>query len=248
MYTKIIQSGNLLEIYEYEKEPIPPKAKRRKPRRSYGRRVSRNSERARRSFFRLVRSNVGFGASPALLTLTMYDIVPIGDAWKCFTAFFARWNRKRKAERLRFIAVSEFQKRGAVHFHVLVWGLTDEEISSERDTRAIQAIWTYGFIDCIKTDGNPKLAGYLAKYMSKAMQDQRLFGRKAFSASRGLVRPVSLNTKTQIAYAQELWGLKGESVDNLVLTEETYATLWLGRCKYKQIRLSNPNAENHTGS
>jgi len=262
MYVKIIQSGEFIERFQYEKSPAPQVrtngAKSRygshsgnDDRARFGRRSS-SVVRAQRSFFRLVRANTGRGEAPALLTLTMLDIVSLREAWCDFTAFIVRLN-KEKYPRVRYIAVPEFQKRGAVHFHVLIWGLTYDEISTERKTRYIQGLWGKGFLDVVFTDGSPKLSGYLAKYMSKAMQDRRNFGRKAYSVSRGLVHPVSVSAPSavdlidsQIAGKIEITEDGFKDVDNPPLhplRHRVYDTPWLGRAEFTSYNLSGTNEE-----
>lgn len=170
------------------------------------------------------------------MTLTMRDIVEIGEAYKLYTAFGKRL-RYMHGNEMSWIAVPEFQKRGAVHFHVLVWGLNDEAIANERNTRALASLWGHGFIDIVKTDGNARLASYLAKYMSKAMHDIRLVGKRGYSASRNVLRPVSLVSPFQVRFITQHFGLGG---DNAPLTRErSYETMYMGRCVYKQFSVHN---------
>jgi len=244
VYEKIIKSGDVVEIWQYEKEP-PEYRPRKKSRYKNPRRYRRNVSRARATFFRLVQANLGAGKIPAFLTLTMREIVSIRDGWKAFQAFGARV-RRNYSGRLAYIAVPEFQKRGAVHFHCLVWGLTDEEIIRERTTRRIAELWGHGFIDLRSSDGSPKLAGYLAKYMFKAMWDERLSGAKSYSASRSLMRSVSLKSKTAVALVEaeingdriNTDGTISLGVDNPLLPEKEreYSTEWMGKCNYKVYR------------
>jgi len=240
MYTKVIQSGDLIEVFQYEKFPNPPRKKRSRRRKgaSIGRRYHRNVYRAQRNFSRLVRANL-FGlkrmGAPVLLTLTMLRVVSIEEAWAVYTSFCARFKRGRR-DPLYLVGVPEFQKRGAVHFHALVWGLTNEEIIGERDTRRIQISWREGYVDIVPTDGSPKLATYLSKYMLKAVRDYRLNGKKAYSASRGVMRSVSLSTEFAVDTAFEAWGI---NVDSVPLTVASYRTEYLGTCNYKTYSLSD---------
>lgn len=233
MYTKIVQSGTMVEVYTYEKDYIPPTRKRvkRKDWTGYKARSSRSGRRAQSSFFRLVRANTSPRRPPALLTLTMRDIKPLKPAWRDFQLFAQRWRRSNRG--IAYIAVAEFQKRGAVHFHLLVWGLTDEEIARERDSRRIAELWGYGFVDVRTSDGSPRLATYLAKYLFKAVHDERNVGSKLYSASRNVVRSVSVKSKEAIAFLEK--EIAGEGVDNslLPLKELSYTTKWLGKCDYK---------------
>jgi len=221
----------MVEEYAYEREPSPPKLDERQPRRKRpkGLRLTRNVKQTRKSFYRLVRANLDGKTRPVLLTLTMREIVSIEDAWLAYTKFFHKMRKRYPA--IKTIGVPEWQKRGAVHFHVLVWNLDATAIKGERRTRTIANLWGHGFVDLAPTDGNPKLSTYLGKYMSKAMHDHRLFGKKAYSASRNVLRPVSLRTSFTIDTAYSVWGIDG---DTAPLRTREYATMFLGRCTYKE--------------
>lgn len=239
MYTKYIQSGTLVELYTYEKEPITQRGyiQKRRPQRRGGinTRTRANSARSRKAFQRLVRANCVGDVFPALVTLTMFEIVRIDTAYDAFNEF-VRKLRRRFGKEFKYIVVPEFQKRGAVHFHALVWGLPYDIISNESRLRYLQALWGEGFLDCIVTDGSSKLAGYLSKYMSKAMSDQRLFSQKAYVSSRNVLRSVSINSSLPLYYSKELLGV--DSVDNLeLLYAGEFDTVWLGRCDYKKYQL-----------
>jgi len=240
----VIQSGNTLEIYEYEQAP---KISANRPRKHVSKDADRggsdpspqkrwdNIRRTRKGFIRLVRANCTGDVNPSLVTLTMSAIVEIPEASKCFTRF-AQSLKKRFGSGIRYIAVPEFQKRGAVHYHMLVWGIPEEVILHERNTRHLQNLWGYGYVDCLPTDGSPKLSAYLAKYMSKAMQDVRLVGKRAYNASSNVLRPSHFKTAVVADYTQMIWG-----VDKEVLTTREFGTQWLGRCRYRLIRLTeNP--------
>jgi len=113
---------------------------------------------------------------------------------------------------------------------MLVWGLPKYEIENERSNRKIQHLWSYGFVDCLQTDGSPKLAGYMAKYMSKAMSDTRLLGKQAFKCSRNVLRPVLFKTAEIVDFV-----LDGLPVDNSHTITREFDTKWLGRCLYKKL-------------
>jgi len=221
-----------VEIWRYALEPEVRRNLPRRPREKRQPRKRRSDaiRACKRAFIRLVQSNLVQGKPPALVTLTMRDIVSIDDAYVAFTKFgtkIRKWNSG-----VSYIAVPEFQKRGAVHFHVLMFDLPDGIIESERHTRFIAELWRWGFVDAVKTDGHQALSGYLAKYMSKAMHDKRLIGKRAYSASRNVARPHVLNTPWQIETMLLDWGI---AVDNPALHTFEYDTLHLGRCVYKQF-------------
>ncbi len=240
-YEKIVQSGDLIEIYEYEK--APPRApiarhKRRKEtwedklRRKNRTKSERHIKRAVFNFRRKVRSTLIYG-TPHMFSLTMYEIVDIALAYKIYTQFCVRL-RKVFGKEVIWITVPEFQKRGAVHFHCLVWDLPYDIHEIERDNRHIQHLWGYGYVDVIATNGSPKLSGYLAKYMSKAMYDDRLFGKKAYSCSRNALSPMFLKTKTQVAFLKEEFGIDMGEGSLQPTDDKEYTTKWLGRVHYRK--------------
>lgn len=238
-YTKIVQSGRLLEFYEYQ---YPPNRHLGVCRRDRGKanmrqrrnRRSDNVSRLCAKFKRLVWANLDDRTGcPALLTLTFRDIVSVAVGFSAFSAF--RRQIETRFVNTRYIAVPEFGTKGTcrLHFHVLIWGLDDETIWKERQTRKIASLWGNGFVDILKTDGSIKLGGYLAKYLSKALFDERLIGKKAYSTSRNIKRPMSTNSPVVLSYAEETWELS--TVAPLLV--KSYETEWMGRCNYTMYKL-----------
>lgn len=233
-YKKLLQTGYIVEVFEYQGTPavlMPKRAHNPRQERRVRKRRPDHVASAAQSFRRLVRGNLSKGA-PALLTLTMLDLVDVRIAYKCFTSFGSRV-RRIFGEGIAWLAVPEFQARGAVHFHVLIWGLPDNIVKNERNTRYIQNLWSYGYVDLIQTDGDEKLAYYLTKYLSKGMSDDRLIGVKAYSSTRNIMRTVSFNNQAQVDFIQE----QMIAVDNVHVFEKTYDTLWLGRCIYRRYKI-----------
>jgi len=234
MYTKIIQSGKLVEVYTYASDP-PPYRPRKKSRFKNPRRYRRNVERARAAFFRLVRANLGSGPNPAFVTLTMREVVTLQEGWTAFTQFSERF-RYNFSNRISLVAVPEFQKRGSIHFHLIVWGL-NEYAKNERNSRQIQNLWQRGFVDCVQTDGSEKIAGYLAKYMRKSMYDIRLIGQKAYTASRSCLRSVSLSSSFQVRHSLEICGVDLSTLTPL--QDKSFSTQWLGQGRYRLYKSNN---------
>lgn len=241
-YKKAVLSGNYLEIFEYEKKPVirePGRPQNSKQSSSNGRGYRDNGKRAifslrraRRNFIRIARSNLAGAEKPAFLTLTFAKNADLNYAAPHFNRFTQRLTRAFPG--IRYLAVPEFQKRGAVHYHVLVWGLPRVVILKERATRLISGIWGHGFIDIIETDGSQKLASYMTKYLFKAIQDIRLVGRRAYMASRNILRPDFNFPPRAIDYIQEIFGNVGIEV----LTDRKYPTDWLGWCRYQLLKIN----------
>lgn len=234
MYLKIIKSDTQYEIYRYEREPIETRKRGSRKNSGNGRRrpIERtiaNTRRARKDFIRLVRANLTGESCPAFLTLTMRDIVPVSVAYSCLKGFFSTF-RYLVGKDFKYIAVPEYQKRGAVHFHILLWGCPQKIVEHERRTRTIQNLWALGYVDIVPTDGSPKLAGYLGKYMSKSLLSNDLGFSKAYTSSRNVLRPVSFTSTKSFEIPDDFW-----SGDNVVLTERTYDVPWLGECTYQLL-------------
>lgn len=244
-YSKLIQSGKLVEIYDYQLDYIPRSIKSRTRKTRCKRVASRNRRpdnlfRLKRYFERIVRSNLLGGKAPLFVTLTMYETVPIRLAYRSFSRFIQRL-RARYGKDFRYVAVPEFQGdvdfsgywkalRGAVHFHVLFWFLPITE-QGERQKRYIQWSWRRGFVDCVQTDGSVKLAGYMSKYVFKAMYDERLGNQKAYVCSRNILRPVSVSYASAFRYLNDIVG------DSLPDHVSNFNSAWLGNCQYRRYVL-----------
>jgi len=232
-YKKLVQYGNVVETFEY-KYDLPRNTYRKPKRRNFGRvspkrnRRPDNLRRLKRNFTKLVLCNVSQKSRGCWVTFSFDQVVDIRTGMFIASDFF---NRLKKSYReLSYIAVAEFQKRGALHFHCLIWGLPDIIAKHERRYRRLQHFWSRGFLDCVQTYGTPeKLASYIAKYMYKGMHDERMLSFKAYMVSRNILRPVSLSLETPFEYLSEI-----VDVDNSLAKESYYDTLWLGSCHYKK--------------
>jgi len=231
-YIKVIQSLRRIETFQYERFPQTGRAfgKRDAPnpyRKMLGRRRD-NALRAREDFRRLVSANLDGVASPSFLTLTFASDISLSEAYKNLKRFFEHLRRTRYSN-VRYIAVVEWQRRGVPHFHILIWGVPSYVVQEERSTRNLQRIWLRGYLDIRPSDGSPKLATYMAKYLFKALSDKRYGHRKAYSASRNVMRPV-LYKNGEAANYMDLMQLS--TLDPL--QEKEYKTQYLGRANYKQ--------------
>lgn len=107
-----------------------------------------------------------------MLTLTFKEnVTDIDQAWTDFK-YFCKLMRKFYKEKFQYIAVPEYQKRGAVHFHLAISGFHEVGIVRRLWRRA--AGCRGGNIDITspkkhgKKSWNPRrIAQYLSKYMSK---------------------------------------------------------------------------------
>lgn len=237
MYKKIVQVGTKLHVYEYQYRPF----KNNLARERYAPRRKRNSERRpdniaflRKKFTQLVSTNLSFSYFTAFLTLTYASVVDVSAGNAGFTKFQRVFSKK--FPQVQYVCVPEFQKRGSIHYHLLLFNFPEDLVLSERNTRFLAKMWGNGFVDIVSTDNSPKLAFYLAKYMSKNLSDDRLNGKKAYFCSRNVLRPCDIKTDLQLDYLQKEW-----SVDINTLTpvySKKYNTMWLGQCDYNVYKLN----------
>jgi len=230
MYQKVWISGYRTDLFSYERRPHAfgrPKGYSVPRYRKGIKRRADNAARSRDSFRRLVASNLLGDNAPALCTLTFAREVTVDESYSALKRF-VRCIEKLGFQGFKYISVIEYQKKGRIHFHLLIWGLPEYVAESERQLRNLQRLWQRGFVDCRKTDGSIKLASYMAKYLFKSMRDPRYGGERAYSASRNVLRPVLLKAASAAIYVEECLG-----VDNYPLQTREYQTEWLGRCLYQ---------------
>lgn len=126
------------------------------------------------------------------ITLTFEkNIIDIATANKQFRYFIDKIQRVYKS--LKYICIPEFQKRGAVHYHLL----TNIDINnklliySQENNNFFKHIkyWNNGFnkVDNLNNDIK-KIIGYISKYMTKDIDD-RLFNHHRYFYSRNLIKP-----------------------------------------------------------
>lgn len=241
-YTRIVQAGNITHIFNYEKNLYVSENRRyikRKKRRktqdyrdqfAISLRSRKSIQRSKTNFFNLVTANLQGEQPVTFITLTYFEQVDdVTVGYIDLKAFFKRL-RAKNAPNLRYISVPEWQKNGKIHFHCLVWGLEPEIEQKERVTRNVQRQWARGYCD-VRTarDASAKISSYMAKYMAKASEDQRLRNIRAYSFSRNCKRPYKTGSNSIINFMDLIQG-----VDNPIDLQKSYETIWLGRCDYKR--------------
>lgn len=127
------------------------------------------------------------------ITLTFADnIQDIKSANKRFRYFIDKVRRVKKD--FKYLCITEFQKRGAIHYHLLTnININDNNLLyTQEDNSKYRHIkyWNVGFtsIEEIKDDAK-KVVGYISKYMTKDI-DNRLFGFHRFFYSNNLIKPI----------------------------------------------------------
>lgn len=102
-------------------------------------------------------------------------------------------NIKKSKKDFSYIAIPEFQKRGAIHFHLLTnLSIQDDYIIiKQKGNEKYYNVkyWNKGFTSFEPVKGDiKKIVGYISKYMTKDI-DNRLFGIKKYTTSQDLIKP-----------------------------------------------------------
>lgn len=149
----------------------------------------KNINRSKFQFQRLVRTNES--KFKTFITLTFKEnITDVKEANYQFKKWVISIRRLKKD--FLYIGVPEFQKRGAVHYHLLT-NLDIKEnhniIIPQKDNKNCYDVkfWSYGFSSVFDVK-NINVVGYMSKYMTKSC-DNRLFAHRRYFYSRNLEKP-----------------------------------------------------------
>jgi len=234
-YLKVIQTGHVIEIYEFEKLPVLPGKKKDNRDENYLEKFEdydfdntltdrqNNQHKARNNLRRLITAN--FDSNSKFITLTFKEnVTDVKQANKEFKKFIQRL-RYRYGKNFKYANVIQFQKRGAVHYHMM----SDLPYIPHED---LEKIWGKGFVYVNKITHVDNVGAYMIRYMGKDMTDTRLMGQKSYMTSRNLVRP------------REYVGDEAEQIlksFNLENKKRVYASSYtnehLGLSLYKQYNL-----------
>jgi len=136
------------------------------------------------------------------VTLTFAEnIKTIEEANKSFNSF--RTYIKKLKNDFKYVCVPEFQKRGAVHYHLLTnINYTDFKLLSKEEKKLYNPStkknqigrnivgWNKGF-SFVKDITDMNVVGYLTKYMTKDI-DNRLWGKRRYLYSMNLKQPKTI--------------------------------------------------------
>lgn len=160
----------------------------------------RTGERAKKALRRLVNANNrewkdidGKVQVQKFLTLTFAEnMQDLEKANGLFTDFIKRFNYAVfgvNRNHLKYVAVHEIQKRGAIHYHVIFFNLP--YMRNDKIAR----IWGHGFTKPKAISSIRNVGAYLAKYLSKQGKTARKKGQKRYFSSRGLKLPLRIRNQ-----------------------------------------------------
>lgn len=238
---KVIISGNIVEIYTYEKGYMKGGDGNNPNGRTGGSESLSDEEkkenrekvlsRARKTVRRLINANAGqYGSefTSKFLTLTFSDhVTEIPEANHQLKLFIKRLNwdifSSRKGN-VKYIAVPEFTKKGRIHYHIILFNVPYVK------STLLEKIWSNGFIKINKITHVDNLGAYVCKYMTKDVQG--LQGYKSYLPSQGLFKPTEITENERVANLQ----------NSLPSQMETYNCTFendhLGVISYKQYIIS----------
>lgn len=221
---RLIQAGRSVEVIEYEKPVIKKdqflsknnvahitREKRKVSASAPDKEKNRETVlyRARNEVRRLINANVNrqfdMASSvykPVFLTLTFADniqnITAANIEFRKFIKRLGNYIAKDQAY-VQYVAVPEFQKRGAVHYHLVIFNLPYIKTSK------IEDIWRNGFIQIKSIEEVDNIGAYMSKYMTKDSNgDERLHGQKCYFRSRDLYEPIEIKVLSSSPEGQEM--------------------------------------------
>lgn len=210
---RVIVSGNFVEVFKYREpfmfyddesaSPITPKETKpspREPQPPNEEARKRSLMRTRGQLRRVVNTNcfrwldsANKPIRPKFITLTFADnITSVPEANEQYVRFIKRLNYhvfKSKQSEAQYTAVIEFQKRGAVHYHIVFYNLPFVPLE------ALEQVWGQGFVFIEAVADIPNIGAYMIKYLTKESLDERLRDRKRYFSSRRVKRPVVIRDR-----------------------------------------------------
>jgi len=248
--------GDIAEVYEYEKNISHNRGskkmsaiqrKRQKERiQKFGyTRSDYSIKRAKRNFFRLCHHNNLLSDTISFCTLTYADDPNYAQCGRDISAFFKRLKQRyesKEHKKISYIGVPELTKNGRYHFHLLIYNLpaevTTREISlsdsSFGATRNIQRLWRKGYVTAdLASYTSTGIAGYMAKYMGKALGDAKFGVRRGYNCSRNIAKIESIGGNSLDRHTLTMiYGVGGIAKD---LTQ--FEVPFLGTCEYAKYQL-----------
>ena len=131
-----------------------------------------------------------FDSNTKFMTLTFKEnIQDVSHTNYEFSKFIKRLNFHLyhvKKQFLKYLAVWEKQKRGAIHYHIIFFDLPFIR------TKKLTEIWGHGFtkINTIDVDSRDNRGRYVSKYFSKDVEE-KTYKQKSFFKSQNLIMPIT---------------------------------------------------------
>jgi len=154
---------------DYSKSPNPQKR-------------SDSLTRTRSLLYRRIHANIRQHGNypPIFLTLTFAENLGSLKQTNPYLTEFMRKLKRHFGHSMKYIAIPEWQQRGAVHYHIMFFNLPFIHYSN------LANIWGHGSIRVEAARKIKNISAYMAKYLSKDIMDKRLQGQRILLTSKGL--------------------------------------------------------------
>lgn len=246
--TRVIVSGRVIEIIDYER-PIF-KELQRKEGSNLGRSVvadKQDQERHREDTLqkakarcrRLINANAhqyhdssGRTYKPVFFTATYADnITDLTETNKDLRRFIKRLGNRAHGSTgsLKYVAIPEFQERGAVHYHIVIFNMPWIE------HKELARIWGHGFVWIKGIEQIDNVGAYVTEYMTKEHDDGRLKGRRCYMTAQGLLEPKEVKYREGTIKAKEIAEMTAQLSPKY---EVTHISEHYGSITYKQYIMS----------
>lgn len=188
--TKIIVCGDYIEVYEYARPlywGFQNKPQIHQSTTTNLERTDLSINRSRQKLYKIIMSNLDDKQlyKNLFVTLTFKkNIIDIKKANYEFKKFIQRFYTFM-GKKYKYITVIEFQKRGAIHYHTLIFNVKYKE----KLHLDIKKLWGNGATDIKAIKDIRNLSAYISKYIRKGFMDKRLVRNKAYFCSRSCIYP-----------------------------------------------------------
>ncbi len=191
---KIIESYLYEKVFSYNWAPMRNNGGGKKKLDCPHARRSDNLYNTQRMLQRLISSNIeAHGERPKFITYTfaknIKNVTQANELWSAHMRLL-----RGRFGKLKYLCVIEFQKRGAVHYHVIFFNMK----YTKGLKKILENTWGHGFIKIITLSRVNNVGAYVAKYLQEDTHDIRLSGKKAYFCSKGLFKPIEMRNEQKI--------------------------------------------------
>lgn len=233
---KVIRSGKFVEIYKSETpfktgqslKAIEPSYEQTKKDR-FSEYQKRSSWRAKNKVKRIIQAN--FNHQSKFITLTFkdnheFDISSLDECYQVFKSFTHKI--RRLYGEFNYLCVPEYQKRGAVHYHLIAnLPYIPNELLAE--------IWGAGFVKVNLVTNSKKIGVYLTKYLTKESFNRETKGLKRYYRSTGLKNPIVMYGKNA-KYFSEFILIR---FSDKIIYNNSYQSQYNGKIDYYELCFIN---------
>jgi hypothetical protein len=139
---------------------------------------------------------------------------------------------------LKYLAVIEFQERGAVHYHMLA------KLPFIKNSKLAE-IWGNGFVKIRQISHVDDVGRYVTKYMNKDLSDIRLQGLKAYNCSKNLTRWRELKS-WNVAEMKEIYQVQDDLENETPAYEKAYTSEYGGQVNVLEFNFNQNELYRHS--